>query len=51
LKAAAGRYLARQEPDRAITQLDIPGLDPKKDCVAWSEVFAGTPRSLASAGS
>jgi hypothetical protein len=51
LKAEGGRYLARQEPDRAITQLYIPGLDPKNSsgaCVAWNEVFTGTPRFLTS---
>ncbi len=28
LKDDRGRYAARMEPDRAITQLYIPGLDP-----------------------
>ncbi len=50
LKDARGRYDGRLEPDRAITQLYIPGLDPKKaqgQSVPWSEAFAGSPRFLA----
>ena len=49
LKDDRGRYAARMEPDRAITQLYIPGLDPRKNqgqCVAWAEAFAGAPRFL-----
>jgi hypothetical protein len=50
LKDARGRYGTRLEPDRAITQLYIPGLDPKKaqgQSVPWNEAFAGSPRFLA----
>jgi hypothetical protein len=49
LKDSRGRYGDRQEPDRAITQLYIPGLDPRKTqgkCLPWHEAFAGGPRFL-----
>jgi hypothetical protein len=48
-KDSRGRYGNRQEPDRAITQLYIPGLDPriaKANCLPWREVFAGAPSLL-----
>jgi len=46
LKDDRGRYASRLEPDRTITQLYIPGLDPKKNrgqCVAWDVAFAPLP--------
>jgi hypothetical protein len=49
LKDDGGRYASRLEPDRSITQLYIPGLDPRRNqgkCVAWAKVFAGSPRFL-----
>jgi hypothetical protein len=49
LKDARGRYVDRWEPDRSITQLYIPGLDPRKahgKSVAWSAAFSGAPRLL-----
>lgn len=45
--AMGGRYGPRWEPDRAMTQLYIPGLKPNpagQGCVPWQEVlFAGVP--------
>ena len=49
LKDDGGHYASRMEPDRSITQLYIPGLDPRKSsgkCVAWAKAFAGRPRVL-----
>jgi len=48
LKDERGRYVERQEPDRAITQLYIPGLDPRRaqgTCLPWRDVFAPRPPS------
>lgn len=47
LKDRSGRYGQRWEPDRAMTQLYIPGLDPKKGrCLPWREALSGGPRVL-----
>lgn len=49
MKDRGGRYGARWEPDRAMTQLYIPGLDPKKNhprCLPWRQAFSGGPRVL-----
>jgi hypothetical protein len=37
-KDERGRYVERWEPDRAITQLYVPGLDPRKRTAASHEV-------------